>query len=332
MSKLTRYYDDIKQKNILSIQINLLNECTSRCKYCRKYTWPCDRLDIRNVRGVIEYLRLYRSLKSVTFSGGDPILHHQLVEILQHCKDINVATSIITTLITDDKKLLTDIAMTATRIHVSVDGANKQLYLKTRGVDKFDIVKENIKFVNDIRLANNKKPIRISSTISNINQDSLQELFDFAVSTNSTLNYYFIHRYDKYNPDVQLMYDELAKVAARDTNCITNASKILQNTFTNKTTELSSSECNIPYIHCLINANGDVYPCCKLLNDNGEYGEQTKYVYGNIIKDQPDEIFDKCANRTMRICEDCNGCEERYIPFIDEVNAIINDEGDVPFL
>lgn len=332
MSKLSKNYDDIKRKNIISIQINLLNECTSKCKYCRKYTWPKDILDPTLLKRAIYHLYQYHALKSITFSGGDPILYPYLIDILQYCQALGIATSLITTLITEDTSLLHDVAEYTTRLHVSVDGANKELYLKTRGVDKFETVKENIKFVNNIRKHFNKIPIRISSTISSINQNKLYELFEFAKTTDSTINYYFIHKYDQYNPDSAQIMKCLKSIYLLDDKNITNISAILAKNFTNDISTIKSNICNIPYIHCLINSNGDVYPCCKLLNDNGEYGEQIKYVYGNINTDDLFEVFSKSVNKSKNICTECNGCEERYIPFIDEVNEIMNDKGDITFL
>lgn len=332
MSKLSKHYEDIKRKNIISIQVNLLNKCTSKCKYCRKYTWPDDVLNFAVLKRTILYLRQSHNLQSITFSGGDPILYPYLIDILRFCYEEDIATSLITTLITDDNSLLADIAKYATRIHVSLDGSDEESYLKTRGVNKFKLVVENIKFVNMSRKAWNKQPIRISSTVSNINQDKVYELFRLAEKTDSTINYYFIHRYDKYNPDEQKLFQLFKRINNDDVKHITNTEAILNERFTNKITNLKSTHCNIPYIHCLINSNGDVYPCCKLLNDNGEYGEQIKYVYGNIYNDTLANIFDKSHIKTKAICEDCNGCEERYIPFIDEVNDIINDKGDVAFL
>lgn len=332
MSKLSKHYLSIKSKNIISIQINLLNDCTSRCKYCRKYTWPKDMLEINKLKRTIYYLHT-RSLASITFSGGDPILYPQLIEVLKYCEELGISTSIITTLITEDMSLLSDIAHHTTRIHVSIDGANKDLYLQTRGVDKFELVKRNVSFVNDIRRTLKKRPIRISSTISNINQKNLIELYDFAETTGSTINYYFIHRYDKYNPNDGIIHEELTCINEMDRDSrISNVNAILSNQFTNDYYSIKSKNCNIPYIHCLINANGDVYPCCKLLNDNGEYGEQRKYVYGNIYTDDLDDIFDKSKNKSKCIDTDCEGCEERYIPFIDEVNDIMDDSEEAAFL
>lgn len=332
MSKLTKHYNEIRNRNIISIQVNLLNECTSKCKYCRKYTWPKDVLDINVLKKTILFLKDNHALRSITFSGGDPILYPHIVELLQYCEQLNIATSLITTLITDDMLLLSNIAKLATRLHVSVDGPTKELYLQTRGVDKFEIVKKNILFVNDIRLSMHKIPIRISSTISNINENSLILLYMLAEETGSTINYYFIHRYEKFNPNTNTIHNELQCIYDMDEDEISNVSAIINKQFTNDYYSIKSNYCNIPYIHCLINANGDVYPCCKLLNDNGEYGEQVKYVYGNIYNEMPAVIFAKTNQKTKCIDTDCNGCEERYIPFIDEVNEIMNDKGDAAFL
>ena len=49
MSKLIGWEEELKRDCILSIQMNLLNKCTSRCMSCRKYTWPNDELDKKNI-------------------------------------------------------------------------------------------------------------------------------------------------------------------------------------------------------------------------------------------------------------------------------------------
>ena len=83
MSKLIGWEKEIKDKNILSIQMNLLNKCTSKCKSCRKYTWPDDELDLETVKRTLTVLKKEFGLQSVVFSGGDPILYKDFLHGFQ---------------------------------------------------------------------------------------------------------------------------------------------------------------------------------------------------------------------------------------------------------
>lgn len=323
MNKLTNHADKIRRNHIISIQINLLNRCTSKCKYCKKYTWPNDELDVKVVKRTLYYLHS-KGLQTVVFSGGDPILYKNIKEVISYCKELGIETSIITSLITNNVELLEYLAENVDRIHCSVDAANRDLYKELRGVDGLKIVQNNLKLVNDIRVNFNKSLVRISSTISNKNFEEIYNLYLFAKKTNSTLNYYFIHEHKDYfmNEDETAKFKiNLEKVLKHDVENITNAYGILNNNFYKEQTLVKSKYCTIPYIHCLINANGDIYPCCKLLNDNGCYGPQLKYVYGNIYNENLDFEFSK-RFKNYDICNYCNGCEERYCNIIDEVNEI----------
>lgn len=327
MNKIYNHVNDIQECKMLSVQINLLNKCTSKCVYCKKYTWPDDILDLKVLKKCIHYLK-GRGVQSIVFSGGDPILYPFIEDILSYCKGLNIQTSLITTLISTNKELLEFIAKNCTRIHCSIDSSNVDTYKKLRGVDAINLVKDNIKFVNTVRKLYNEIPIRISSTISNKNYGEIEDLFNFAKDTYSTINYYFIHEHVDYfmNDEEQHKFiNNIERIANIDCENISNAKSILETSFTKDISKVKSKYCKIPYIHCLINANGDIYPCCKLLNDNGCYGEQLKYVYGNIYNEDLDFEFSKRFSN-YNICEYCNGCEERYTSIIDSVNDIIDNK------
>ena len=169
MSKLLGYENNVKKQEILNVQINLLNKCTSRCKSCRKYLWPNEELGFDDVCKTLKVLKQNFNLQTVLFSGGDPLLYNNFEKVIDFCVDNGIVFSVITTLITKDKKLLKKIAEKAYRIHVSIDAQEPRLYKNIRGVDAFEIVNENVNFVNKIRANFGLIPIRISATIGAIN-------------------------------------------------------------------------------------------------------------------------------------------------------------------
>ena len=53
LDKFVGHEKEIRANRIISVQINLLNSCPSRCKSCRKYTWPDFKWDVNELKNVI---------------------------------------------------------------------------------------------------------------------------------------------------------------------------------------------------------------------------------------------------------------------------------------
>lgn len=327
MSNLLEHAKAIRTKQILSAQFNLTNFCVSKCKYCRKYTWPKAELDLQKAKNAIAYLEDC-GLKTICFSGGDPIYYYGFKEIITYCKQLKLKVSIITTLITTDTELLHFIAKNVDKISVSVDG-DYYTYSKCRGVDALHIVEQNLKLINTIRKCEGLRVVRLSSTISALNYNLVQWLYQFAKNTSSCINYYLMHDYDEYqlNPtQLETLKQSLLYIRQLDMDNITNVADVLNGSLSNCVDNIVSTTCSIPYIHCLVNADGNIYPCCKLLDDNGEYVDQIKYSYGTIYSDNLPYEFGKRFNTDYDICTYCKGCWGRYTGIIDTVNEILSSK------
>lgn len=342
MGKLTGWESEIKANNILSIQMNLLNTCTSRCETCRKYTWPNVQLDIDTIKKTLKVLKEKFGLSTVVFSGGDPILYKNLFEVLEYCKELDIKFSLITTLITKNEEILKYIADNAYRIHVSIDSMQNELYKKIRGVDALGIVKENVSFVQNIRKQNGKIPVRISSTMSKLNFNEPCSLYEFAKNTGCLLNFYKVHTWKEMEmDDVQEaeFYFQMKFIANNEkVNCktITNSRAIIDMQYSYDTESAHCKKCYLPNINCTIDSNGDIYPCCKLLNDNGEYGEQTQFAYGNIVGKNEDELVEEFNKRFLKEypldCDFCKSCADRYNGLLSELETIKDNERKPLFL
>lgn len=323
--KLLNCVNEIKQKRIISVQINLLNACTSKCVYCKKNEWPRDVLDADVVIRTLKWLA-EQGCKTIVFSGGDIVLYKDFEKVVNATHKFGMKCSIISTLITKNKDLIQFIARHVDRIHTSIDGSNAEEYKKCRGVDGFDIVVENLKTINRIRRHLMKSPARISSVISILNYKSLHDLCKLAYDTDSHIKFYTIHddlQYKITSDTSSDLREEIQKCIEYDKDNRTNLRDVLSQEFGENVVP-NSIVCRIPYIHALINANGDIYPCCKLMDDNGPYGPQLKYAYGNIYNDNLSAEFSKRFGPIYNIYNYCQGCTERYNGLIDDVNEIMN--------
>lgn len=338
MSKLLGFEKDIKNNNILSIQMNLLNKCTSKCKSCRKYTWPDNELSFNDIKTTLTYLKV-NGLQTVVFSGGDPILYKDFDKVIDLCNELDIKFSLITTLITNDMDLLKKIALNAYRIHVSFDSCFDERYKLIRGVNGCKIAIRNIKYVQ--RFRGDKIPVRLSSTMSKMNYMDTIELYAFAKENNCLINYYFLHTWDDLKMsenEIKEFYNYMRIIATDERDCkkvISNAKSIIVQEFEFQTVSQHCKQCYLPYINATIDSNGDIYPCCRLLDDNGCYGEQVENVYGNIagkLITELDKIFVNRFKKYPLNCKLCHECGDRYNGVLAELEKIIDDKREPLFL
>lgn len=156
MNKLKYKVDKILNNQLISVQINLLNECTSRCKSCRRYTWPKDKLNFDDVKRIVKFLYDKYKIESILFSGGDPVCYDELDKVIEYCNSLGVHTACITTLITEDENIKDALTKTD-RLFVSFDAFDREKYKIVRGVDGSEVVKENLRSINVLRKRMEKK-------------------------------------------------------------------------------------------------------------------------------------------------------------------------------
>lgn len=342
MSKLNGYEKEIKDKKILSVQINLLNRCPSHCKSCRKYTWPDDVLPMQDLIHVLSYLK-EQGCTSVFFSGGDPLYYPQFSDVIDYCKQIDLAYSVITTLICADKELLEKIARTAYRIHVSMDAVDQKLYNFIRGVDGFEIAKNAIDYINTIR-KEDQIPIRFSSTIGVFNYDQVYNIYQFAKKHNCIVNYYYIQLWGDLQMNEEneaIFYQQMHRVAMdekENKKVITNAIDSLNRRYHFDQLE-DCKECYVPQISAIINCDGSIFPCCRLFAEfKPKYSDCLQYAYGNIIGKNDEELNKEFEKRfvhyplTCEECSECIKCDVRYNNTNKDIERIINQTKNPLFI
>lgn len=314
MNKLNGYEQEIKDRKILSVQINLLNRCPSKCKSCRKYTWPDDVLPFDDVIKVLKFLK-EQGCTSVFFSGGEPLYYPRFSEVIDFCNSINLPYSLISTFICKDTELLKKVAKTAYRIHVSIDAVDSELYKTIRGVDGFEIAKKSIDTVMSIR-DESQIPIRFSSTIGVYNYNKVFDIYQFAKEHKCIVNFYYIQKWDNLQMDSEMenvFYNQVAEIAKdekKNKTNITNAIDTLMRQYKFDTFE-DIEICYVPQISAIINCDGSIYPCCRLFAEfNPNYNDCLKYSYGNVIGKNESELETEFAKRFAKYPNDCYECRE----------------------
>jgi radical SAM protein with 4Fe4S-binding SPASM domain len=321
-NKIIPYVERIMHNTgmILSAQLNITNKCYSKCKSCRKYEWPDVKLELSDVIRILDVLK-EMSCESIVLSGGEPLAHNNFAEIVGEILKRQMKYCVLTSALTKHNINLELIASTADKIQVSIDAHNANLFEEIRGVDAFDRVCANVQEMVEIREITSLEKIRINCTLSKTNAKYIKEMYQLAVVLGCDINYYPVHTWPELMLDnndwkvVELAKNEYKKIKDTADKVGFNFDIKTNMLYLQRLDEFKGNVCIIKDIHCVIDADGSVYPCCRLLNDNGDYDTEQENAYGNIKKQDPFKIFygllRKRVNSKIPHLEICKSCD-RY--------------------
>lgn len=79
----------------LSMTFILTNRCNLRCEYCNIPSCPSDEMSATEFRGAIDELRSQGMIRA-SFSGGEPLLRRDAIDIIEHAHNLGLYTSLNT--------------------------------------------------------------------------------------------------------------------------------------------------------------------------------------------------------------------------------------------
>lgn len=128
-----------------SLIIDLTDRCNARCRYCR---WGDGRTAERRDLPVADLCVSVDTLRAggvwrVVFSGGEPLLHHRLNDVLSYYADAAVSERVVITngLLASAARLDSARRAGATGFAFSIDAVDEQTTLATRAMDSTQTVR-----------------------------------------------------------------------------------------------------------------------------------------------------------------------------------------------
>ncbi len=120
----------------------LTYRCNAKCGFCDIWERPSPYATVDQVKTNLEHLKKL-GVNVIDFTGGEPLLHRQLDELLQIAKELGFITTVTTNCLlypkyADRLKGLIDM------LHFSLDSPIKEEHDQSRGVKCFDFVMESI--------------------------------------------------------------------------------------------------------------------------------------------------------------------------------------------
>jgi MoaA/NifB/PqqE/SkfB family radical SAM enzyme len=150
--------DEEKFPNIVNVCV-LKGSCPCKCVHCpvgsqpyhkRKSIFGSEIMSFETFKKIADEVAKYPHSSIRIHSVGEPLLWPHLEEALAYTKAKNIKTWLFTSLVTKDKYALFCIANSSAIVEVSINSIDPKNYSNTKGINSFNDVKKNLKYVSNI--------------------------------------------------------------------------------------------------------------------------------------------------------------------------------------
>lgn len=134
---------DTYKREIEYARISLISNCNLQCKYCFSSDFKSTKLETEDVYKILDGLEKL-NFKKVRFTGGEPLLHPDIIKILTYAKDKFEDIGITTNGTMLHKHLDKLKELNLKRINISLDSLNKDEFKNLTNFDNLDTLISNI--------------------------------------------------------------------------------------------------------------------------------------------------------------------------------------------
>jgi len=330
---VSRVNNWLKGENIYPIytEISPSGTCNHRCTYCALdfMEYQPRFLDKELLKDRISEMASL-GLKSIMYAGeGEPFLHKDIGEIINHTKKVGVDVAITTNAVLLKEDLIENIIGNVTWIKVSINGATKETYAKIHKAnpDNYDRVIKNMSYAAEIRQSKGYKcalGMQLILLPENwyeaelLAQQAKEIGLDYLV-----IKPYSQHPLSKTTKYKNIKYSDYLHLSDKLNDFNDNKFSVIFRINTMKKWDDGRRN----YKHCLalpfwsyIDAGGTVWGCSAYLNNE-------RFSYGNIYENTFKKIWEseKRKNSVQWVEEklDTNQC--RLNCRMDEINRYLWD-------
>lgn len=310
----------------MNITIDVTTKCNLRCKHCRTNE-IVHELSLDEIKIIVKKCKDFKP-RGVFISGGEPLTRSDIADVIKETKKLAPVTILNTNslLLTEEKlKELIDVGLNY--IQVSLDGIEKYHdFIRGKGTYKKTI--EKLKLISKY---SDKIKLHISSVVSSINIDVMEELVHQIIDVEQIKVQIF--GFKRFVPSNELkesgalgkdglkeLYDKLEKLNKQNIDKTKIVSDMpMKNIFQKKRVYEIMDKYNLNCVGCSAGINGisirndgTVTPCTLLYISCGNIlKESLEDILNNDImkKIKNREVGGKCGNcKHKMICGGCRAC------------------------
>jgi MoaA/NifB/PqqE/SkfB family radical SAM enzyme len=106
----------------ISVHLNLTLRCTARCVHCNQWAWPAHtELSFEQISDLIRVFRTW-NVRTVTLAGGNPLLHHDFVPMLELAHGNGLQVGVVTEGLNLTTEMVQAIGRLTSWVRFSLDG------------------------------------------------------------------------------------------------------------------------------------------------------------------------------------------------------------------
>lgn len=151
--------------------------CNASCSFCDIWEKPSPYINLKNAEENFKALKRM-GVKVIDFTGGEPLLHQQIDELLSLAKSNGFITTLTTNCLLYPKKAKS-LQGLVDMLHFSLDSYDKDQHDQGRGVACYDFVMESIEMAKSL----GERP-DILFTAMNSNVDQLSSIYENIIMPN----------------------------------------------------------------------------------------------------------------------------------------------------
>lgn len=287
------FFRSTVQKPNMKVLLQITERCNLKCKHCfvSSLTEGHD-LSFEKIRDIILPRLKEANVTRVTLTGGEPMVHRNIMDIIKLFNKNNIHITICTNALGLNENNIVEISkLSDVHVNVSLDGFSSESHGKFRGNESkviFNKIIENIKLLSKYNLLNGvmTSPNKYSS------MEEYVKICKFAKTYNA--NYVLFNPLSKfgrgeYTQDLAYTQKELIELRKRIEKENFEDDKFqvvfIRIPEENSQKKLSNCNCEVTYIF----TNGDVAVCPYMVfacgNKESKY-KREDFLYGNILDDK----------------------------------------------
>ena len=288
---------------LFQVEIDVTSACNAQCPFCFQGLHKKVDEQRLSLERMIELLEELRELGTyyIGFSGGEPFMRHDFLEILTEAKKRLFRVSLITNgMLLDEEKIERIASLGVDRVTVSFHSCVPENYCKCFGISDYGMIEKVSKSIELLQ----KKGVStgIATTVTNINIGDINKTKQFLEKlgiNGKDINYNMLLS-GKSNVHDLLPGEE----------DILSSKEYLQTKVSGE--QRRKLQCSAGLISCSIDSRGNVYPCTFFNTSVGNICEKSlKEIWYNshllnIIRSFNDDMYTKCKDCTIR--EKCGLC------------------------
>jgi len=304
------------------LYLEVVRGCNFKCIMCNSWKFPKYFLSYEDVKKILPHFR--KSIFLQSYGVGEPFLNKEIYKIVKYAsEELKLLTSVSSNFsVIDPKKAL---EMGTNEITASIDSLNKEKFFMLRH-GNIDIVKKNL--ITLVKLKGDRKYpiISIRTVVSKLNLNEIEDIFQFGISI-GIRNFYIQTLFDGnlISKPNDLTTEDILKINELTRKYKKQARFILLSYRGDVKGFKPSGYCFMAFYSTIIDFRGEVYPCCKVMEDKSASFGNIFYEPQKVLKNR--NLFLKKFRSSPP--EFCKKCELYFRNFREKKNLQIKQENFV---